>query len=59
MLLLRRIALPRMDDILDHLAGNSWFTLNLKSGYWQIEIRPWKIERKQRFLSGVVFGNLK
>lgn len=27
--------LPRIDDILDQLSGNSWFsTLELKSGYW-------------------------
>jgi len=33
--------LPRMDDILDHLAENFWFiTLDLKSGYWQIGIYP-------------------
>jgi len=32
--------LSRMDDILDHLTGNSWFiTLDLKYGYWQIGIR--------------------
>jgi len=32
--------LPRM-DILDQLAGNSWFTtLDFESGYWQIGIRP-------------------
>lgn len=28
--------LPRINDILNQLAGNMWFTtLDLKSGYWQ------------------------
>jgi len=32
---------PRIDDILDQLSGNSWFsTLELKSGYWQLKVRP-------------------
>lgn len=31
--------LPRLDATLDHLAGSTWFsTLDLKSGYWQVEI---------------------
>ncbi|GFX72043.1 retrovirus-related Pol polyprotein from transposon 17.6 [Trichonephila clavipes] len=31
--------LPRIDDTLDTLAGNTWFsTLGLKSGYWQVEL---------------------
>ncbi|GFT17118.1 hypothetical protein TNCV_4738431 [Trichonephila clavipes] len=31
--------LPRMDDTLDTLVGNTWFsTLDLKSGYWQVEL---------------------
>ena len=33
--------LPRVDDSLDTLAGSRWFsTLDLKSGYWQVEVAP-------------------
>ncbi|GFY08216.1 hypothetical protein TNCV_1356271 [Trichonephila clavipes] len=33
--------LPRIDDTLDTLNGNTWFsTLDLKSGYWQVELHP-------------------
>ncbi|XP_018371543.1 PREDICTED: RNA-directed DNA polymerase homolog [Trachymyrmex cornetzi] len=33
--------LPRIDDIFDQLSGSSWYsTLDLKSGYWQVKIRP-------------------
>ncbi|GFY31200.1 retrovirus-related Pol polyprotein from transposon 17.6 [Trichonephila clavipes] len=33
--------LPSIDDTLDTLAGNTWFsTLDLKSGYWQVELHP-------------------
>ena len=33
--------LPRVDDTLDTLAGAQWFTtLDLISGYWQVELAP-------------------
>ena len=33
--------LPRIDDTFDRLAGASWFsTVDLKSGYWQLDMHP-------------------
>ena len=33
--------IPRIDEILDALQGASWFvTLDLKSGFWQVELAP-------------------
>ena len=33
--------LPRIDDSLDQLAGNVWWsTLDLCAGYWQVELNP-------------------
>ncbi|GFY22023.1 hypothetical protein TNCV_3296671 [Trichonephila clavipes] len=38
--------LPRRDDTLDTLAGNTWIsTLDLKSGFWQIRIHPVEKEK--------------
>ena len=33
--------LPRIDDTFDALRGSKWFsTLDLASGYWQVEVHP-------------------
>ena len=41
--------LPRIDTVLDSLAGSSWFsTLDLKSGYWQVSMDP-KDQEKTAF----------
>ncbi|GFY18717.1 retrovirus-related Pol polyprotein from transposon 412 [Trichonephila clavipes] len=46
--------LPRIDDTLDTLSGHKWFsTLDLKSGYWQVEIHP---EDSLIYLDDVIIG---
>ena len=45
-------SLPRVDDTLDRLAGMQWFsTLDLKSGYWQVEMEA-KDKEKMAFTTG-------
>jgi len=47
--------LPRI-DIFDQLSGNAWYsTLDLKSGYWQIKIRP--EDRKSQFFLEMDYGS--
>ncbi|GBM00613.1 Retrovirus-related Pol polyprotein from transposon 297 [Araneus ventricosus] len=44
--------LSRIDDTLDALSGNQWFsTLDLKSGYWHVEIQP-EDKEKTAFTTG-------
>ena len=40
--------LPLVSDTLDALSGTKYFsTLDLKSGYWQIEMHPESQEKKK------------
>jgi len=33
--------LPRIDDALDYIMGSGWFSsLDMRSGYWQVEAAP-------------------
>ncbi|GFU66319.1 hypothetical protein TNCV_3642421 [Trichonephila clavipes] len=46
--------LPRIDDTLDTLAGYTRFsTLDLKSGYWQVELHP-DDKEKTAFITGQI-----
>ncbi|GBN64769.1 hypothetical protein AVEN_229133-1 [Araneus ventricosus] len=46
------IELIQIDDTLDALNGSQWFsTLDLKSGYWQVEIQP-EDKEKTAFTTG-------
>jgi len=41
--------IPRIDDMLNRLDGNSWFSsLDLKSSYWQVKIHA-ENKEKQHF----------
>jgi hypothetical protein len=45
--------LPRIDDTLDALIGSKWFsTLDLASGYWQVEMDPVDAEKTAFCTSG-------
>ncbi|GFX21614.1 hypothetical protein TNCV_1400281 [Trichonephila clavipes] len=51
--------LPRIDDTLDTLSGHKWFsTLDLKSGYWQVELHP-EDREKQHSLPAKDYGSSK
>ena len=44
--------LPRIDDTIDALAESKWFsTLDLKSGYWQVQLSE-QAKEKTAFFSG-------
>ena len=45
--------LPRIDETLEALGGSEWFsTLDLKSGYWQVELAE-EDREKSAFSAGV------
>ena len=46
--------IPRMDDMLDRLSGCKWLTtLDLISGYWQVEVAP---EDREKTAFGTPWG---
>ena len=48
--------LPRIDDLLDALSGSVWFsTLDLMSGYWQVEVDPKDHEKTAFATSGDLY----
>ena len=48
--------LPRIDNTLQSLAGSKWFsTLDLRSGYWQVEIDP----KDKAFSTGIGLWQFK
>ena len=43
--------LPRIDDTIEALAGSRWFsTLDLKSGYWQVQLASCRCQGEDCFL---------
>ncbi|GBO30452.1 hypothetical protein AVEN_82659-1 [Araneus ventricosus] len=51
--------LPRIDDTLMLWNGSQWFSiLDLKSGYWQVEIQP-EDKKKTAFTTDKDSGNLQ
>ena len=45
--------LPRIDDTMEALQGATWFsTLDLKSGYWQVQLSPEAIEKTAFSVAG-------
>ncbi|XP_055854500.1 uncharacterized protein LOC129918155 [Episyrphus balteatus] len=47
--------LPRISDTLDAMEGAQWFsTLDLKSGYWQVEIHPEDREKIEEILDNII-----
>ncbi|KAF7643856.1 hypothetical protein LDENG_00232190 [Lucifuga dentata] len=46
--------LPRIDNALDYIAGSRWFSsLDLRSGYWQVELAPEAKPRPPSPLAGL------
>ena len=52
--------LPRIDDTLDALSGNCWFsTLDMRSGYWQCALEESDREKLPLPFQVVGYGNLR